>query len=335
MFYSVIATGFTGVVTAHTGLNISGFSNVTVVEYTNAGGWAGSILDGLGAAGTGNGTPTAGAMTLAQANELVVGQSVNATGTPSWVYLTDREFPIVAGERFGDYQGASSGSYTTAMGSGGGQYIITTAAFKVPAVPAPSPASISPTSGLQGQTLNVTVTGTSFDSGGTSTLSFSGTGITVNSYGTRNATTLTANISIASNATVSARNVIVTNADTQTGTLSSAFTVVKLPPNPTDISPSSGAAGQTITNFTVNGTAFDAGASTISFSGTGITVNSYSVRTATQIVASITIASGATAGLRNVIVTNSDNQTGTLSSSFGVNPGGGWVNRHRNFINKR
>jgi hypothetical protein len=112
-------------------VNISGFSNMTVFEYSNAGGWAGSIFDTANA-GTGNGTPTAGAMTLAQANELIIGQSVNATGTPAWVDLTDRVTPIVAGERIGDYQGAGSGSYTTKMAAGGGQYVITTASFKVP-----------------------------------------------------------------------------------------------------------------------------------------------------------------------------------------------------------
>jgi hypothetical protein len=135
LFYSVITTGVAGAVTGHTGTNISGFSNMTIVEYSNAGGWAGTILDGVGVGGTGNGTPSTSAATLAQANELVVGQSVNATGTPSWVDLTDREFPIVAGERFGDYQGAGAGSYTTKMGGSGGQYIITSAAFKVPLPP--------------------------------------------------------------------------------------------------------------------------------------------------------------------------------------------------------
>ena len=93
-------------------------------------------------------------------------------------------------------------------------------------LPAPAPASLSQATGVQGSTIaTFTVTGTNFDGAGTSILSFSGVGITVNSYGTRNATILVANITIANTATVSVRDVIVTNADTQTGTLIAAFTV--------------------------------------------------------------------------------------------------------------
>jgi lysophospholipase L1-like esterase len=84
------------------------------------------------------------------------------------------------------------------------------------------PTSIAPTSGKQNQTLNVTVTGTSFSTG---TLSFSGTGITVNSYSVQNSTTVTASIAISGSAALTARDVIITNADTTTGTLAAAFTI--------------------------------------------------------------------------------------------------------------
>ena len=94
---------------------------------------------------------------------------------------------------------------------------------------APNPTGILPTSGLQGATLNVMVSGTEFDADGGATLSLSGTGITVNSYSVQNATTITANITISGSAAVGARDVIVTNAsDGQTGTLSGAFTVTAL-----------------------------------------------------------------------------------------------------------
>ncbi len=97
----------------------------------------------------------------------------------------------------------------------------------------PAPASLSQASAEQGATVaTFTVTGTNFDTGGTSTLSFSGTGITVNSYGTRNGTTLVANITIDPAAALTARDVIVTNADTQTGTLAAAFTITSGVPGP-------------------------------------------------------------------------------------------------------
>jgi hypothetical protein len=75
------------------------------------------------------------------------------------------------------------------------------------------------------------------------------------------------------------------------------------PPSITSVSPTFGIQGQTIANFTVNGTNFQS-SSTISFSGTeGDFAISYISRTPTQIVASITVAGTATAGPRNVIVT--------------------------------
>ncbi len=83
------------------------------------------------------------------------------------------------------------------------------------------------------------------------------------------------------------------------------------------VSPISGTQGETISNFTINGSNF-AAAATLSFSGTGITVNSYSSRTSTQIVASITIANDAPTGLRDVIVTNPDSQQATLSAAFTI-----------------
>jgi hypothetical protein len=96
----------------------------------------------------------------------------------------------------------------------------------------PDPSSISPSSGTQGDTLNVTVTGTDFDLNAGGTLSFSGTGITVNSYSVQDATTITANITVASNAPLGAQDVIVTNAsDGQTGTLSGAFMVTAAAPS--------------------------------------------------------------------------------------------------------
>lgn len=102
---------------------------------------------------------------------------------------------------------------------------------------------------------------------GPATLSFSGTGITVNSYGTRNATTLVANITIAFNAALTARDVIVTNADSQTGTISAitsgGFTVTSGAPVPVSVSPPTVAQCGTF-NITVTGTNFHTG--TLSFS---------------------------------------------------------------------
>jgi RHS repeat-associated protein len=89
------------------------------------------------------------------------------------------------------------------------------------------------------------------------------------------------------------------------------------PPTIISVSPSSGIQGQTITNFTVNGNNFDP-AAVLFFSGTEIAANSYSSRTSTQIVASVSIANAAPTGLRDVSVMNPDGQQGTLSRSFSL-----------------
>jgi hypothetical protein len=89
-------------------------------------------------------------------------------------------------------------------------------------------------------------------------------------------------------------------------------------PVPASVSPTSKPQGSTL-NVTVNGSGFGT-APTLSFSGTGITVNSYSVQSDTQIVASITIGVSATISARDTVVTNTTagNTTGTLAASFSV-----------------
>ena len=79
-------------------------------------------------------------------------------------------------------------------------------------------------------------------------MSFSGTGITVNSTSYMSPGELTANITVAAGATVGARNITVTNADNGAATQTSGFTVTAAP-TVTSASPSSrgqGAAGQPV-----------------------------------------------------------------------------------------
>ena len=78
-------------------------------------------------------------------------------------------------------------------------------------------------------------------------------------------------------------------------------------------------ADDTTLDVTVTGHELERGA-VVSFSGTGITVNS-TRRDGQQnraLVATITIAAGATVGDRDVIVTNEDGGTDTLSAAFEV-----------------
>ena len=171
--------------------------------------------------------------------------------------------------------------------------------------PAPTVTSISPNSGTTNGGTAVTITGTGFLAGATVSLGgTAATGVTVVSSTSITATT-------AAHA-AGAVNVIVTNSDTQSGTLTQGFTYTTAsnpPPTLTWISPASGTATGG-TAVTITGTGFLAGA-TVSLGGTpatGVTVvNSTSITATTPAHA---------AGAVNVVVTNTDAQSGTLPQGF-------------------
>lgn len=180
--------------------------------------------------------------------------------------------------------------------------------FAVLAVPTLS--SVSPDNAAQGQTLNITITGTELL--GVTSVGF-GSGITVNSFSVDNATQITAGITISGSATVGTRDVTVTNA-AGTATLTNGFTVNQAPPTVSSANPNQGLQGQTL-DVTVWG-GFFTGASAVSF-GPGIAVNSYNVNSSVQIVANVTINGAAAPGLRDVSVTTPGG-TGTLNNGFAV-----------------
>jgi len=84
------------------------------------------------------------------------------------------------------------------------------------------------------------------------------------------------------------------------------------PPTITAVAPGTGRQGDTIADFTVTGTDFQA-TSAVSFSGGGISVDSYISRTATQIVASISIQPDRAVGPVDLTVTNPDGQRATAA----------------------
>lgn len=181
---------------------------------------------------------------------------------------------------------------------------------------APTVTSLSPSSAIQGATLNVTVAGANFQNG--AYCSF-GSGITVNSCAFNSSTQLTANVTIAPGATVGKNSVTVTNPDLQTATLANGFTINQAPPPPpptlSSLNPASGFQGTTFT-VNLNGSNFLSGA-TCSF-GTGITVNSCTFNSSTQLAANITVSATAPTGTSSVTVTNPGGQTSTLANSFTV-----------------
>lgn len=81
--------------------------------------------------------------------------------------------------------------------------------------PAPTLTSIGPTSGVQGNTVSVTLTGTNFVSG--ATVAVSGSNVTVSNVTVVSATSITADFVIASTAAAGARNVTVTTSGGTSG----------------------------------------------------------------------------------------------------------------------
>jgi hypothetical protein len=169
---------------------------------------------------------------------------------------------------------------------------------------APTVTVIVPTSGPAAGGTAVTITGTSFAAGATVALGgVAATGVTV-----VNATTITATTGAHAAGAV---NVVVTNPGGLSGTLASGFSYGSLPPPPTvtSITPNSGStAGGT--GVTITGSNFVAGA-TVALGGvaaTGVTVVNATTITATT--------SAHAAGAVNVVVTNPNLQSGSLTKGF-------------------
>jgi len=191
------------------------------------------------------------------------------------------------------------------LNSSGVPSIATSVLLSSSATPAPIVNSVLPTSGTTAGGTSVTISGTGFQSG--ATVSFGGTLAT--NVNVVSGTSITA---ITAAKTAGAVDVIVTNSDTQNGRLSNGFTYTA-PGNPkptvSSISPSSGPASGG-TSISITGSGFLTGA-TVSLGGTA--------------AANVSVLSGAlitaktathNAGSVDVIVTNSDTQSGTLSAGF-------------------
>jgi hypothetical protein len=198
----------------------------------------------------------------------------------------------------------------------------------LPGVPAILTAA--PSSGQAGTTTSVVITGqfTTFQAG-FSTVDM-GSGITVNFITGVTLTQLTANITIASNATVGSRDVsVTTNGSTQT--LSGGFNVTAGTPVITQINPNIGNPGQTALTIALTGqyTNWTAASTvTIGTPADGITVvgaagpglpGPVTYISATSVSVSVNIASGAPVGPANVSIATGGS-TQSVAGGFTVQP---------------
>jgi PKD repeat protein len=252
---------------------------------------------------------------------LVVGFSDLSTGSPvGWNWA------------FGD-GGTSSGQNPTHVFGSPGTYSVTltvsNATGSVSSIThpitvstsAPSPSGISPGGGIQGSSVPISVYGTGFATGAAVKLRRSGSpDITATSVAFVSTTTLTGTVSIPAGAAVGSWDVVVTNPDAQTGTLSNGFTVTT-PSGPvvSSLSPDNSFPGIPVT-VTVAGSNFDTGA-TLKLNRTGysdIVATGVTVVSSNMITGNFNLAT-ATYGSWNVVVTNTDGQSGTLTNGFRVN----------------
>lgn len=196
----------------------------------------------------------------------------------------------------------------------GGTVGVCTGCFTVNSRPAVT--SLTPANRAQGmESQTVVVTGTGFASG--TVIEFSGNGITVNSKTFNSPTQITLNVSIDAAAVEGVRSVTAVNADAGRGTCATCFTVTEML-RATSVSPSSLGQGATSQAMVLDGTGFIED-TTVAFSGTGITINSRTLTSDTQITLNVNLAPGATVGSRTITVTNPGASPVTCADCFTVN----------------
>jgi RHS repeat-associated protein/uncharacterized repeat protein (TIGR01451 family) len=178
---------------------------------------------------------------------------------------------------------------------------------------------LNPNSGQQGQQgLSVAITGqaTHFAQG-TTTANF-GSGIAVNSLTVSSPTSATAVLNIDPLTFTGGRGVTLTTGGESADGV--AFTVNTGPATLAQLNPNSGQQGQTLNvNITGQSTHFIQGLTSANF-GSGITVTTLKVNSATSATASLTIAATAVLGARTVMVTTSG-EVESLTNAFTVNAG--------------
>ena len=189
------------------------------------------------------------------------------------------------------------------------------------AITGPVLTGINPASANRGTTaFAIALTGSGLT--GTTSVNFSGGGITVTSFTVDNPGSISATINIAPGAAAGARNVTVT-APTNGGTSNAVtFTVTVPPVGLTGIAPATGARG-TVQAVTLTGISFQSATNPptgIAVTGGGIAVSGFTVTSDMTITANFTIAPTAALTARNVTVTTAAGPTTPVTFTV-VNPG--------------
>jgi YD repeat-containing protein len=205
----------------------------------------------------------------------------------------------------------------------GGETVTLAGGFTVAAGP-PVITQVTPNTGAQGQSgLSVTITGNLTGFTPSSSVMFTGTGVTAGiptaAVATSPTTTsLTIPVSVAPNTPLGPQGIkVVTGAETVT--LPNAFTVTAGTPAITQVSPGKGTQGQSNISVTITGnvTHFTSSSSVI-FTGTGVTAGTPTgTVTSTSLTVPVSITTTAPLGPQNIKVV-SGAETVTLTNAFTV-----------------
>ncbi len=217
----------------------------------------------------------------------------------------------------------------TATNAGGSDDEVKTAFVVASAPPtAPTVTSITPDTGVSGTTVTVTdLHGTNFVSEATVKLARSGMGdIVASSVEVVSADRITCTLGLPPGSVTGAWNVVVTNPDALSGTLTGGFTITAPPTvlSVTKISPAKHRHGGKAFTAKVNGTGFQPGVFgtgvilwktviTKNITGSGVTVQSGS-----GLTTKFRIPKNAKTGWYNLTVFNPDGQRGTLAKGFKI-----------------
>jgi hypothetical protein len=213
-------------------------------------------------------------------------------------------------------------TFTLAAGSTGAHNVTVTTPSGTTATvpftvnpPAPTLTSVSPSTGLSGATVPVTLTGTNFATG--ATVGVTGTGVTVSNLKVVSATQITASLALTGAA--SAHSLSVTTAGGTSNT--EPFTVNASTPALTSVSPASAPVGSSV-NVTLTGSNLTSG-STLNISGSGVSSTNVTVVNSTTITARLTVNGSAgahtlsvasSAGTTNGVTFTATDTTPTLTA---------------------
>ncbi|MCX6691495.1 MAG: hypothetical protein NTW33_05435 [Methanoregula sp.] len=195
----------------------------------------------------------------------------------------------------------------------------TTTTTTTAAPPELSVTDITPNTGERGATISITnLAGTHFQTGATVNLTRSGCQNITASGVLASTSQIICTFALPLDAAVGSWNVVVTNPSGESGTLATGFTIKNPAPTISSIYPTSNVTGLPVTITNLAGTNFQTGATVKLMKGsTPIQATNVVVVSATQIT-SVFDLTGADAGTWNVMVTNPDSQSVTLSPGFTV-----------------